>query len=218
GDGPFLRIARAGQGRAGRAPRGQRLRQKTTTGTHGLVSFAALLGNGAVIALELVLVLVHELLAGVRHHLGAQRLGQVAPDVLVHLGELVHLFLPAVAAAALFAVVLRRLVLLLALLLLFALAAGHLVALAAPLAPRCLPALAALLPHASLLLFFALLLRGRPALLVLLLLIVRRVLLPLAFGDQRVDVLEDIALDLLCALADLLVGQALLGGARLLEQ
>src|SRR5262249_19813633 len=63
------------------------------------ILLTALLGDGAVVLLDEVVVLGHELLARVGVHLGAHRLGQVAPDVLVHLGQLRRLALRLAAAA-----------------------------------------------------------------------------------------------------------------------
>src|SRR5579885_1947682 len=189
---------------------------------------AALLGGGRVVAADQLLVLRHEALAAVGVHLGPHGLGQVAPDVLVEVGDLVGVLAAGVAAAAgVVAAHVGRLLLLALALLAALVAAGHLLppaALAAlPPAAGLLLALALALAHAHLAallplaagLLLLLLAAATAAALRLLVLLasLRRLLGQL---DEFVQVLHDVVLHLPRPLAKLLVRQAVLRQSHVL--
>src|SRR5262249_44896265 len=82
----------------GPAPRLRSATENAVGSTWSISFLAPFFGDRRVILLEQIVVLGHELLARVGVHLLTEGLGQVAPDVLVKIGDLAAALLAAAAA------------------------------------------------------------------------------------------------------------------------
>src|SRR5438309_1329662 len=172
---------------------------------------AAFLGNARVILLQEVIVLGHELLAGILIHLLAQSLGEMTPDVLVEIGDLAHVPLRAVAAArgaGLLQVLRLRI---------GVLTPGRLAALALPVGAGLQAPLETLLSTGrTAALRLTLLLTLLLVLLALLLVLLLLLLLALLLLHEILQIFHDVALDLLRSIAQIVLCQALLSVVHVL--
>src|SRR5579884_3264457 len=188
--------------------------QELSAGPHGSVPLSpSLLRDGGVILLDQFVIFVHERLRiGVGVHLRAQRLGQMAPDVLVQIRVPVWTRGGFAAGPALVACIIRHLILRLLTLLALLLAPhrpilGQLLALVVAVVACLLPALTL---RATLLLglhFGRTAGVGRAAAAVLLL---------LTEANERFEILQNIFLELACAFVEFLVAEPFLDGAHVL--